>query len=497
MLFNSFAFLFGFLPVVFAAFFLIARASQRFAAAWLLLASLVFYGWWNPLHVWILVGSFVANYLIGIGLARTRAAGGRAATAMFTVGVALNLLLLGYYKYAGFLAINLNSLFGTEWTVVSTALPLGISFFTFTQIAFLVDVWRGSVREYDFIHYGLFVTYFPHLIAGPVLHHGEMMPQFERPQTYRLDYERVARGVTLLAIGLFKKVILADGIQAYVGTAFDLGTKTPDLIGAWGGVLAYTLQIYFDFSGYSDMAVGLSLMFGVQLPLNFNSPYQASNIIEFWRRWHMTLSRFLRDYLYFPLGGNRHGSARRHLNLMATMVLGGLWHGAGWTFVIWGGLHGIYLVANHGWRALREGVLTARPPGLVSTVAGQALTFLAVAVAWVFFRAKSVPEAVGILKGLVMLNGLVVPSRPAVPAFGVQILWIGGLLALAWFMPNSQTIVGVTPESERSGEPRPGVSNSWPLRWSPSPTWALTVAVLTATALFQLNRRSVFIYFQF
>ena len=477
MLFNSFLFLFAFLPAAFVVFFVAGRQRHRLAAASLLVASLLFYSWWNPVHVWILIGSFVGNYGIGVALARTNATGRHSSRAILTAGVVANLTLLGYFKYAAFLATNLNALLGTHWTVSATALPLGISFFTFTQIAFLVDVSRGAVREYDFIHYGLFVTYFPHLIAGPVLHHAEMMPQFERAETYRLNYEQVARGLTLFVIGLFKKVIFADGVQAYVGTAFDLGAQAPQLIGAWSGVLAYTLQIYFDFSGYSDMAVGLSLMFGVQLPLNFDSPYQARNIIDFWRRWHMTLSRFLRDYLYFPLGGNRHGAVRRYLNLMTTMVLGGLWHGAGWTFVIWGGLHGAFLVINHAWRAVRGVETAADSPRLVATLASRTLTFLAVAVAWVFFRAKTVQEAVGVLKGLVLLNGLVLPSQLELPGVLVRALSIGALLCVALIMPNSQTIVS--------------------LNWKPSPTWAFIVATLAAIALIQLNRPSEFIYFQF
>jgi alginate O-acetyltransferase complex protein AlgI len=337
MLFNSHEFISAFLPIVFAGFFLAARLSTRFATAWLCAASLAFYAWWSPIYVLLLLGSICVNYCIGREIGR-RAAQERMLIArqLLFGGIAINVVVLGYFKYTGFFVQMLGS---AVPPVVTIILPLGISFYTFTQIAYLVDAYRGKVAGYDPLHYALFVTYFPHLIAGPILHHNEMIPQFERPSTYRFSYENISAGMTIFFIGLFKKVILADGIAPPVGPIFDAAAAGVQLtfLEAWVGALCYSFQLYFDFSGYCDMAIGISRLFGIALPLNFHSPYKAENIIEFWRRWHMTLSRFLRDYLYIPLGGSRTTLRRRHVNVMVTMLLGGLWHGAGWTFILWGG----------------------------------------------------------------------------------------------------------------------------------------------------------------
>jgi D-alanyl-lipoteichoic acid acyltransferase DltB (MBOAT superfamily) len=293
---------------------------------------LVFYGVWDVRYVPLLLVSIVGNYTAGYFIGRKRSAARlHAARGLLWVAITANLALLGYFKYAGFFVATTDRVFGGGLSVPEIVLPLGISFFTFTQIAFLVDVFRGKVEEYSFPHYLLFVSYFPHLIAGPVLHHKQMMPQFSEPKTYRINPEHLAVGVSIFLLGLAKKVILADHYAQYVTPVFNavhVG-QVPMFFDAWLGALTYTLQIYFDFSGYCDMAIGASLLFNVRLPMNFNSPYQATSIIDFWRRWHMTLSAFLRDYLYIRLGGNRHGQARRHINLMATMLIGGLWHGAG------------------------------------------------------------------------------------------------------------------------------------------------------------------------
>jgi alginate O-acetyltransferase complex protein AlgI len=352
MLFNSFGFLFMYLPVVLAGHLALARWSPRWTAAWLALASLFFYGYWDARYLPLLMASIIFNFWT----ARRMTASTAHRKRWLVFALAANLALLGYYKYANFLLWQ-------DWAIV---LPVGISFFTFTQIAFLVDCYRASAGEYRLVHYILFVSYFPHLIAGPVLHHKEMMPQFDRqPQPDTADF---AVGLSIFVVGLAKKVLLADPISVLVGPVFTLGAQ-PQLVEAWIGALAYSFQLYFDFSGYSDMAIGLSRMLGVKLPLNFNSPYRAANISEFWRRWHMTLSRFLRDYLYVPLGGNRDGARRRYRNLMLTMLLGGLWHGAGWTFVVWGGLHGVYLVLHHGWQA-RGGKIGATVVGQGAYPAG-------------------------------------------------------------------------------------------------------------------------------
>ncbi|MCX7170534.1 MAG: MBOAT family protein, partial [Proteobacteria bacterium] len=401
MLFNSYEFIFGFLPIALAGYFLIARRSLTGAALWLGLASLLFYGWWNPKDVPLLVCSVAFNFIIGRGISRARDAGRRReAKWLLVTGLVVNLALLARYKYA-ILLVGSQENFSPIG--VRMSLPLGISFFTLTQIAFLVDTYRGIAREYSALHYLLFVSYFPHLIAGPVLHHKQIMPQFADPKSYRWNWENAAVGVTIFAMGLAKKVLVADEIGAFVAPVFDSGIA-PTFFQAWGGALAYTLQLYFDFSGYSDMAIGLSRLFGIRLPVNFDSPYKAQNIIDFWRRWHMTLSRFLRDYLYIPLGGNRLGRMRRYTNLMATMLVGGLWHGAGWTFVLWGMLHGLYLVINHLWR---ESVAKPRGWGGGQTYrfAAWLLTFLSVVVAWVVFRANDPGTAIRILAGMSGANG--------------------------------------------------------------------------------------------
>jgi D-alanyl-lipoteichoic acid acyltransferase DltB (MBOAT superfamily) len=403
VLFNSYEFLFFFLPLTVGMFFLLcARPWPRAAAAWLALMSVLFYGYWSPRYVLLLLSSVVVNFFAAQLMLRCRAENGRlTARHVLTFAVIANLAVLGYFKYANFFVESVRAFGNVDIPLTAVVLPIGISFFTFTQIAFLVDTYQGKVREARFLPYLLFVTYFPHLVAGPVLHHAEMMPQFGRADTYRFQLDNFLSGATIFTIGLFKKVVLADGIQPFVGPAFDAGPGHV-LTGfeAWGASLAYSLQLYFDFSGYSDMAIGLSRLFNVELPLNFNSPYKSRNIVEFWRRWHMTLSRFLRDYLYVPLGGNRLGLPRRYVNLMLTMLLGGLWHGAGWTFVIWGGLHGLYLVINHAWQAVRARVGLDAIGSRWTTAAAVLLTFVAVDVAWVFFRAKSLDAALRMLDAM-------------------------------------------------------------------------------------------------
>jgi alginate O-acetyltransferase complex protein AlgI len=421
------------------------------AAAWLFLASLFFYGYWMPEFTLLLVGSICANFFVGMRIARTReksVAGERRnpAKPWLVAGVAGNLVLLGYFKYANFFVDNLNAALGAHWDIGRVVLPIGISFFTFTQIAFLADAYLKGVREYKFIHYGLFVTYFPHLVAGPVLHHAQMMPQFGDARTYRFDGAHFAGGLAIFALGLFKKVVLADGVAPYADAVFkpaDAGAL-PDLAEAWLGVLAYTFQLYFDFSGYSDMAIGISWMFNVRLPFNFNSPYRATNISDFWRRWHISLSNFLRDYLYIALGGNRKGAFRRYANLAITMLLGGLWHGASWSFVVWGGLHGAYLMINHGFRALvGEHTLAMLGRSRTYRVFGWLLTMLAVMVAWVFFRAESFAGAGRMLQGMAGLHPAA-EIHPLLWNAGLHwqagMVWCTALGGIAFLVPNSNRI---------------------------------------------------------
>lgn len=519
MLFNSYPFIGLFLPITLVGFFLIAKASHMGAALWLGIASLAFYGWWDPRYIGLLLLSIIFNYGIGRAISKQRERGSpRHAKSILIIGIVCDLALLFYYKYTDFFISSANQAFHTQFPLVNLVLPLGISFFTFTQIAFLVDTYRGEAKEYDPVHYLFFVTNFPHLIAGPILHHKEIMPQFEHPACYRVNWEDIAVGLTIFAIGLAKKVLLADEISSYVAPTFD-GTSNPHMFQAWGATLAYTLQLYFDFSGYSDMAIGLARMFGIKFPLNFDSPYKAQNIVEFWRRWHMTLSRFLRDYLYIPLGGNRQGPIRRHINLLVTMVLGGLWHGAGWTFVVWGALHGVYLVINHTWQSLRGGASTAsthRP-----RFWAWALTFLAVMVGWVFFRAKNLDVAFDILGGMAGLNGVVLPQHwfkgtfmihimDTLVANGVQIAAIkatayrdqayvtAALLLIATLAPNTQQILQRFQPTIDQFRRLDGALARW--AWRPNLAWLVGIAVLLGWSLLMIpsgDRISEFLYFRF
>lgn len=324
----------------------------------------------------------------------------------------VNLSILGYFKYANFFIDNINGVIDQKLYLEPIILPLAISFFNFQQIAYLIDIYRGNTCELNFLHYSLFVTFFPQLIAGPIVNHKEMLPQFAKKETYDIKPQNIAIGLTVFFIGLFKKVVIADNMAIYATPVFEAVEKGYMLtfFEAWEGVLSYTFQIYFDFSGYSDMAIGLGYLFGIHIPLNFHSPYKATNIIDFWRRWHITLSRFLLNYLYIPSGGNRKGNFRRHVNLMITMLLGGLWHGASWTFVTWGGLHGLYLLINHSWKSILKTSGISLKYKLLSIHFSRLLTFIAVVVAWVFFRAETFGGASIILKSMVGINGFAFPK---------------------------------------------------------------------------------------
>jgi alginate O-acetyltransferase complex protein AlgI len=393
VLFNSYVFIFCFLPLVLAGYALLRRASNLlWPIVWLVLASFVYYAWWRPEFLLLLLFSISVNFAFGTliidgALSRTQS------RAVLTAGIVFNLCVLGYFKYAGFFVANVDHVLGLNWAVPSIILPIGISFITFQKIAFLVDAHRGLVRNFTLLNYAFFVTFFPQLIAGPITHHSEIMPQIG-PSARRDLAADLAVGLSIFVVGLFKKVVVADSLAVYAdaGYAMVKAGHPLDTASAWVTVLSYSFQLYYDFSGYSDMAIGLARMFGFQLPVNFYSPYKSASIIDFWRRWHITLSRFLRDYLYIPLGGNRRGTLPRYLNLGIVMLLGGLWHGANWTFVLWGGLHGAMLAVNHAWRALpvsRSLVLKTR---LAETIA-VLVTFTAVTLAWVLFRSETLADA--------------------------------------------------------------------------------------------------------
>jgi alginate O-acetyltransferase complex protein AlgI len=410
MLFNSTIFLFGFLPITVLLFFALGRHSVRAARLWLAAASLFFYAWWNPPYLILLAISIVFNYGAGYLLQfRTRIPFSVPPPKLILIaGLAFNLIFLGYFKYSAFFVENLNAAVGTDFVIRHVALPLAISFFTFQKIAYLVDSYLGKVKEDSFLNYVLFAAFFPQLIAGPIVHYSEIFPQFKKVETYRFHWANFTDGLTLFLLGLAKKVVLADEFARYSDVVFNgaQAGSTISLAPAWIGAISYTLQLYFDFSGYSDMAIGLARIFNIELPLNFWSPYKSSSIIEFWRRWHMTLSRFLRDYVYIPLGGNRHGEPKRYRNLFLTMLVGGVWHGAGWTYVLWGALHGVALAANHLWDGW-----TGKGPSRLRLVGGHVLTMAIVICGWVIFRSPSLAAAGQIFKGMLNRNGAYLPEQ--------------------------------------------------------------------------------------
>jgi len=398
MLFNSIEFILVFLPLAFLVYFWLNQKRLVMAGkSWLVLASLVFYAWWNVQYLPLILISILVNFAVGSSLARSvagRSRGPMRPEWLLGAGVAFNLALLGYYKYADFFLGNLGRLVDSRFEPLGIVLPLAISFFTFTQIAYLVDSYRGKAKEYDLLNYALFVTFFPHLIAGPVVHHGEIMPQFAAVRNLARRYRNVLLGLMLFSVGLAKKVLIADTFALWATAGFD-GAEQLNFFEAWVTSLSYTFQIYFDFSGYTDMALGAALVFNIRMPINFNSPYRATNIQDFWRRWHITLSRFLRDYLYIPLGGSRRGTGRVYANVLVTFVVGGLWHGATWMFVLWGGLHGVGMVVHRLWQGL----------GLrMSPLLAWLLTFNFVNLTWVFFRAETLDDAMKVLRGMAGLN---------------------------------------------------------------------------------------------
>jgi len=535
MLFNSYEFIFAFLPVTLATFYLLARWNARWAAGWLVLCSIGFYGWWNPSFVVLLLGSIAFNYSVGTAILVSGPARPARQSMLLVGGIAANLSLLFYYKYLFPLIGFLGVAEGTSWagTVI---LPLGISFFTFTQIGYLVDCRQGAVTERGALDYALFVTFFPHLIAGPILHNREMMPQFADPRTYRFQLENITVGLSIFAIGLCKKVLIADPLAPSADWGFADPTGL-SCFGAWLAVLSYSLQLYFDFSGYSDMAIGLARMFGLRFPLNFDSPYKARSIIDFWQRWHLTLTRYLTLYLYNPvaLRAARRQAAqatapspqpvqkfKNFLNVVLlptffTMTLAGIWHGAGLQFLVFGLLHASYLSINHAWRLFgpRRPKGASRPWGAV--LVAMALTYFAVLIGQIFFRAASVGDAVAIIGGMLGRHAtpgeIVIPGQLASHFAGLidrlasqGLVTIGATaadlkawlrvvvgFAIAWGLPNTQQIMAAYRPA--LGKVKPGSIRL--LTWQPGVRWGLVTAMLLLTGVFNLANVTRFLYFQF
>jgi D-alanyl-lipoteichoic acid acyltransferase DltB (MBOAT superfamily) len=512
MLFNSFEFIFLFLPIVFFGFFFLGKYNHyRLAISWLIVCSLFFYAWWDSAYLALILFSILFNYSFGIIISSK--SNNIYKKALLIFGITVNLSLLGYFKYTNFLVDQINLAIGTEYDLDKIVLPLAISFFTFQQIAYLVDTYRKETNEYNFLKYCLFVSFFPQLIAGPIVHHKEMLPQFNSDSIYRINTRYIAIGLTIFSIGLFKKIVLADNVAVYANTIFAAADRGDPIsfFEAWIGALSYTFQLYFDFSGYSDMAIGLAYLFGIKLPVNFNSPYKATSIIEFWRRWHITLSSFLRDYLYFTLGGNRSGIVRRYANLLITMLLGGIWHGAGWTFLFWGMLHGFYLIVNHAWRKFRFSVLKwgARYSKKETLFAG-AITFLSVVVGWVYFRSGNLDSANSLIYTMIGGNGISLFNADSyyfnlLNMIGIaeyftfngifpnyhyelegSILWISILALISFLSPNSTKMLSIVEANLDRKIPSIYVY-----------TFSLYISVLFVISISSLIRVSEFLYFNF
>lgn len=499
MLFNSYIFIFAFLPVMLVGFYVLKRLGYfRTSKVFLVCGSLFFYGFWKLSYLPILLLSIVTNYLLATKIASTPSniGGGGSRKLWLIVGIVFNLLLLGGFKYTDFLLSNLNSLFSLSLPLPHILLPLALSFVTFQQIAFLVDTYRSEeIKRIDFIDYSLFITFFPQLIAGPIVHHKEMMPQFASllsKSKELVDWERFAKGLFIFSIGLFKKVVVADNFAIYANNGFNAVESggTLNFLESWLTSLSYTFQLYFDFSGYCDMAIGIALFFGITLPINFNSPYKASNIKEFWKRWHMTLGRFLTEYLYIPLGGNKKGFRKELVNIFIVFTLSGIWHGAGWGFIIWGVLHASAMVVQRAYCYILKSVFGIEEiRNRFYIVMCWILTFNFINLSWVFFRSESVSGAMSMLKSMVGGNGVVLPSGFGFTQIKQWVLegnqffvGITYILAFVFFVVLAIGIMKI--QEDRKINPRSYIS-------------AFCAGTLFMIGLCFLSKKQIFIYFNF
>lgn len=462
MLFNSFEFIFVFLPIVFVLYFALNKIHPTGGMLLLLAASLFFYAWWNPAYLGLLVSSILVNYSVGTGMMKGR----RHRKLLLVLGILFNVGLLGYFKYTDFFIENVNALVGTNFQLLHLLLPLAISFYTFQQIAYLVDIYKGKVEDNRFINYAVFVSFFPQLIAGPIVHHSEVMGQFSDSSKKRMHAENIAKGLFIFSLGLFKKVAIADTFAVWANEGYanvDALTTSE----AWMTSLAYTFQLYFDFSGYSDMAIGLALLFNIALPINFNSPYKAVSIQDFWRRWHITLSRFLTAYLYIPLGGSRKSIPRTYVNIFIIFFVSGIWHGAGWTFVIWGTLHGLAMIVHRFWS--QKGF---RLPMLIAWF----ITFQFVNATWVFFRALTVEDALIVLNKMADISAITEPLAVFSTQPSELAIYTLGAAVLAFFVKNSF---------------------AWMQDLKPNPAYALLAGGMFLYVALKLQQVSEFLYFNF
>ena len=477
MLFNSYVFMLAFLPATLLVYFLLGRLPERLPLnkAFLVLASFVFYGYNNPRYVPIIVSSILVNYALSQLMLRSEKKAVR--LPLMLLGLGFNLGILFYFKYHDFFVTNVNGAFGLALTLNNVALPLGISFFTFQQLSYVIDSYRKSVPRYNILDSALFVTFFPQLIAGPIVLHSEIVPQFADPKNRRFNFDNFAPGLYAFALGLFKKVIVADTFGAAVEAGFGAAAKL-NTAEAWFVAIGYTLQLYFDFSGYCDMATGIGLMFNIKIPINFNSPYKSLNIREFWQRWHITLSRFLTTYIYFPLGGSRRGALRTYVNLMIVFLASGLWHGAGWLFLLWGLMHGAASVLYRIFRRQYD----ALHPALQWLI-----NFGFVVVAWVFFRATSLADAIAVVRSMFMMN--FGPLRDSITsAFALPGGFHAGYNAiymLAWYLLAIFAVLGMRNTYEKT------------MDFKPTPANAISTVLLIVYCTLSLSGVSVFLYFNF
>lgn len=484
MLFNSIEFVVFFLPIfVLVYFYMLEKKLIIGAKGFLVAGSLFFYSWWNINYLPLLLFSVLFNYLVGGTLNNRREKSLIKSKSILIFGVIINLSLLGYFKYANFFIDNVNYVFSKNIINESILLPLAISFFTFQQIAYLVDSYKGKTREYDFLNYTLFVTFFPQLIAGPIVHHKEMMPQFLKENNFCKNYENIATGLLIFSIGMFKKVIIADNFSIWANSGFST-VEQLGLLEAWATSLSYTFQLYFDFSAYSDMAIGAALLFNIKLPINFNSPYKATNIQDFWRRWHITLSRFLKEYIYIPLGGNRNGDVSTYVNIFVTFLIGGIWHGASWMFVFWGALHGVAIIIFHLWSRLHINL-----PKFLSWL----ITFNLVNLSWVFFRAEDWTTAMNVIYSMfygdIILSSKLEHKWYSLSEYGIEFgqffSHIGGHSTTLYAIFFSFIIIAMKNSIE--------ISKNFNFNWK----GLVITYVLLMSSLLNMHKHSEFLYFNF
>lgn len=478
MLFNSFEFIFVFLPIIFVGYYVLNKVNFTLSKVWLLVGSLFFYSWWNPVYLPLILSSIFVNYFIGTWLGN--AEGKRKRQTILTAGLIFNIALLGYFKYYDFFITNLNTLFSTDFNVLHLVLPLAISFFTFQQIGYLVDSYRYETKGYRFFDYALFVSFFPQLIAGPIVHHSHVMSQFEDRSKKVIQFNNISLGLFVFALGLFKKIGIADTFAIWATEGYNASDQLT-FLGGWITSLSYTFQLYFDFSGYSDMAIGLGLLFNIKLPYNFNSPYKALSIQDFWRRWHMTLSGFLTKYIYIPLGGSRNGMPKTYVNILIVFFVSGIWHGAGWTFVLWGLAHGFASVIYRWWST--NGY---RLPKLIAWF----VTFQFINITWVLFRAPDFQTAMNVMKSMLGLGAVGQSSAESIfsplniveaDAFVTNHIYIV-LVTIVFFF-----FISVLAKN----------TNEMRENFKPTFARALFTAALFVYSVFQLQKVSEFLYFNF